>query len=418
MGNNYARALRATWVGLTLALLIPARAFAAPFGIFSEGSWCWFADPRAVHVGGPSGKTFVGWIDWTGGVNVGVYNPRTHAIRTQVVGHLFHDDHGAPALLVEPSGRLTVFFSGHNGRQLFYRTTTHPSEIRSWGPVRHIHSQLPGPNGFTYPNPMVIPARRDELYLFWRGAQWGIDYTTRTATGGWRKPHHLIAVPGQRPYLKADSNGANKIALAFTDGHPRERITSVYYAAIRGGALWHANGRRIATLGHGPIAANQGDLVYNGVAHGASSWVWDVALDRHQRPVIVYATFGNLNDHEYWYARWTGRHWVSHFITFGGPTISPGTIETEYSGGIALDHSHPGVVYLSRKVGGWFEIERWVTHDGGVHWHHATVVRTPGTDNIRPVVPRDYAGGPVGLVWLHGHYGTYTTYRTSVAYLK
>jgi BNR repeat-containing family member len=420
VGNHYARALRALWLAaaLALALIIPARALASPWGVFSEGSWCWFADPRAVHVGGPAGKTFAGWIDWTGGVTVGSYDPRTRAIHTRVVGHLYHDDHGSPALLVEPDRRITVFFSAHNGSRLYYRETVHPNDIRSWGPLRHVHSRLGGSKGFTYPNPVLVPDRNNELYLFWRGGDWGIDYATRAIRGHWHAARHLIAVPGQRPYIKVDGNGRGTIALAFTNGHPRERITSIYYAAIRNGSLWHADGRRITRLGHGPIAASQGDLVYNGDAHGASSWVWDVALDRHDRPVIVYATFGNLNDHEYWYARWTGRRWVSHAITFGGPTISPGTIETEYSGGIALDHSHPGTVYVSKQVNGWFEIERWTTRDGGAHWHHVTVVRTPGADNIRPVVPRDYAGGPVGLVWLHGHYGTYTTYRTSVAYLK
>ena len=32
----------------------------------------------------------------------------------------------------------------------------------------------------------------------------------------------------------------------------------------------------------------------------------------------------------------------------------PGTIESEYSGGVALDHSDPSIVYVSREVrGGW-----------------------------------------------------------------
>jgi hypothetical protein len=35
-----------------------------------------------------------------------------------VVAHIYHDDHSDPSLLVEPDQRLTVFWSGHNGRQL------------------------------------------------------------------------------------------------------------------------------------------------------------------------------------------------------------------------------------------------------------------------------------------------------------
>ena len=148
-----------------------------------------------------------------------------------------------------------------------------------------------------------------------------------------------------------------------------------------------------------------------------SSWVWDVALDSRQRPVIVYATFRSLSNHAYWYAHWDGQRWVSHFMTYAGPTISPGTIETEYSGGIALDHADPSIVYLSRKVNSWFEIERWVTTTAATPGSHSTVVRTPGTGNVRPVVPRGGGKGLIKLLWLHGHYISYTAYRTSIAYL-
>ena len=158
--------------------------------------------------------------------------------------------------------------------------------------------------------------------------------------------------------------------------------------------------------------------MYSGAKRHVSSWVWDVALDSRQQPVIVYATFPSVRNHAYWYARWNGQRWVSHFMTFAGPTISPGTIETEYSGGIALDHSDPSIVYLSRKVNGSFEIEKWDTANGGHTWHHSTIVRTPGAANVRPIVPRGDGTGLIKLLWLHGHYISYTAYRTSIAYLR
>jgi len=62
-------------------------------------------------------------------------------------------------------------------------------------------------------------------------------------------------VPGERPYLKVATNGSDEIGLAFTNAHPRDTLTSVYYAAYRHGSLWTAGGRRIADVGCGPIAA-------------------------------------------------------------------------------------------------------------------------------------------------------------------
>lgn len=429
------------WTGLVAALALVApvwargpvrRAHAAPqalaaapalspdvarFTIWARGSWCWFGDPRAVHVVGQYDQTFVGWIDWDGAITVGAYDSSFGVLRIHVVGHLFHDDHGSPAIFVEPDKRLTVFFSGHNGSRMYYRSTLRPEDISAWGPVQVVHSRLPGHLGFTYPNPVLLPAEGNRLYLFWRGSNWGQDYATRSIDGAWAPARKLIAAPGQRPYVKVASNGSDTIALAFTNGHPRERITSLYYTAYRAGWLWHADGRRIAPLGRSPISPQRADLVYDGQATGVSSWVWDTAFDARGRPVILYATFRSVRNHAYWYAHFDGRRWVSHFMTFAGPSISPTTIEQQYSGGMTLDHSDPSVVYLSRQVGGRFRIERWTTPDGGYSWHRQTVV-ADASDNVRPVVPRGAGGGSTPLLWLHGVYGGYTAYRTSISFLR
>jgi BNR repeat-containing family member len=384
--------------------------------VWAHGSWCWFGDPRAVYVA-RGDETFVGWIGWRGQITVGEYNGLTRALSSEVIGRQAPDDHGDPSILVEPDGRLTVFWSGHSGPRMHYRTTVRPYDISQWGPLQEVRSQLTGPKGFTYPNPVILSAEHDKLYLFWRGADWSQDFATRTIDGRWSPARRLIAVPHERPYVKVASNATNTIALAFTNGHPRGVVTNIYYAAYRDGALWTASGRRIRSIDDGPISPSQADLVYDAAKTGVRSWVWDVALDSAGRPVIVYATFPSPNRHVYWYATWTGRRWVSHRMTVGGPTISPHTIEKQYSGGLVLDHADPSIVYLSRKVGRWFEIERWITSDGGYHWHYSTLVRTPGSDNVRPVVPRG-AGGPIDVLWLHGQYNSYRDYRTSIAFLN
>ncbi len=411
------------WISLALAALALAAAGTRAAGIprtgaWAPGSWSWFADPRAVHVLAPRDATFAGWISWSGAVQVGAYDAATGETGPHTIGHLFHDDHGNPALLVEPDGRLTAFWSAHNGQSMYYRTTVEPGDISAWGATQRVVSNVSGTRGFTYPNPVLLPGARDQLYLFWRGADWSADYATRSAAGHWSPARRLIVVPGQRPYMKVDGYNGNSIALAFTDGHPRETMTSVYYAAVRGGWLRGAGGRLIARLGRGAISPSRADKIYDAARTHVSSWVWDVAAGTGRHPVVVYATFPSIRNHAYWYARWTGSRWISHFMTFAGPTISPGTIETEYSGGMTLDHNDPSVVYVSRKVRGWFEIERWQTLDGGYHWRHVTVVRTPGADDVRPVVPRGPAGGPIALLYLHGHYGSYTTYRTTIDYLR
>jgi hypothetical protein len=195
-------------------------------------------------------------------------------------------------------------------------------------------------------------------------------------------------------------------------------LSSIYYATYRSGSLWTAAGRWITRLTSAPIAPAQAQVVYDAHATKVPAWVWDVAFGRGGGPVIVYATFPSHADSIYWYATFDGRRWVSHRLTDAGGSISPGTIEYEYSGGITLDHSDPSVLYLSRQVTGGWEIQRWSTTDGGARWRHQTVVAAGKTQNLRPVVPRGYRSGPMGLPWLCGDYRSYTTYRTTIAFLK
>jgi hypothetical protein len=385
---------------------------------WSAGAWSWFGDPRAVHLGGPSGRTFAGWIGWNGDVTIGAYDPSLGLLKDYVVARIYHDDHSSPSILVEPDQRLTVFWSGHNGAQMYYRTTISPDDISAWTPVQQVHQDIDGSDGFTYPNPVLVPDEGDKLYLFWRGADWSEDFATRTAGGRWSEAHELIRSAGQRPYVKVAANGSDRIALAYTNGHPRNTVSSVYYAVYRNGSLWTAGGRWIARVGGAPIAPQRGELVYDARATGVRAWVWDVAFGPRGGPAIVYTTFPKREDADYWYAVFNGRRWVSHRLTGAGGSISPGTIEYEYSGGITLDHADPSVLYLSVQVGRGWEIQRWTTPDGGVSWTRRTVVPADGTENVRPVVPRGTDVGPMDLLWLRGEYGSYTSYRTSIAFLQ
>jgi hypothetical protein len=400
-------------------LAAPASARIASLG---RGSWSWFQDPRAVHVVGRYNQTYVGYIDWSGNVTVAAYDPTFATVTKRVIGTEYHDDHSAPAILVEPDDRLTAFWSGHNGKEMDYRTTLRPENVRDWGPVYSVPSTIPPVSprvnlGFTYPNPILLPADGNLVYFFWRGADYSQDYVTRTVDERWSESRELISAPGQRPYVKVASNGRDEIAFAFTNGHPRETATSVYYMAYRDGWLWTAAGRRIRRMGSGPIAPQQGSVVYDERKTGVHSWVWDVALDSRGTPVVAYATFPRHGVQDYWYARWSGKRWVSHLLVNGGPTISPGTIEAEYSAGITLDHSDPSVLFLSRKLRGSYQVEKWTTPDCGRRFTHDVVVHGgPGVDNVRPIVPRGWTGGPMGLLWLRGHYGTYTGYRTTVSF--
>lgn len=411
------RALTRAAVCLTIAGVAAQAASAAGHGgtvTLGRGGWSWFADPRAIELRGQHDQIIVGWIDQGGFVTVAAVDRRTGRKRVHLVGHLYEDDHGAPGLVIEPDGRITIFYSAHNGSRMYTRTTDEPEDITSWGPERAIPPGQGGLYGYTYPNPVMLSREHNRLYLFWRGGNWEPQYATRTPSGQWSAAHELITFPGQRPYMKVATDRKSKIGFAFTEGHPRDVLTSVYYMSYRHGALYTAAGRKIGTPGTNSVRPSEADLVYNAHGNHVPSWVDDVAFDRHGHPVITFETYpSGAQHHMYWYARWTGRGWSLRQLVDGGPTISPGTLEYEYSGGIMLDHNRPGTVYLSRKIGPAWQLERWVTPDGGDHWRHVQITHG-GTSNVRPVVVRESSDRLSPVAWLRGTYGTYTSFNTSV----
>jgi hypothetical protein len=222
-------------------------------------------------------------------------------------------------------------------------------------------------------------------------------------------------VPGQRPYVKVASNEVDAIHFAFTDAHPRGTTTSIHHMVYRAGHLYRSDGTHIAALSNAPITPSQASRVYDGPAAGVASWVHDIALDSAGHPVITYATFPSPSDHRYHYARWTGTRWFTKELTHAGGSISTDPVEFQYSAGITLDHSNPSTVYLSRPIAGIHEIERWTTIDGGTTWRSAAVTAGSTQPNLRPITPRGGQGSaPMGVVWMAGPYGTYTTFRTRI----
>jgi hypothetical protein len=324
------------------------------------------------------------------------------------------DDHGSPALLLRADGRLQVFYSAHNGSKMHYRVALAPEDVSAWGPELSLATNTPGGRGYTYPNPVQLRGESGRIHLFWRGGSWEPAFSTSPDGLAWAPARTLIKVPGQRPYVKVAGDGDQRIHVAFTDGHPRNTPTSIYYARYRNGAWSRANGQHICTVDQLPFSPGQADIVYDVRKLGFRAWVHDVAFDSAGRPLIVYAIFRSPTDHHYHYARWTGSAWEDHFVTFAGRFIDADGGEVQYSGGITFDHDDPQAVYLSRQVNGQWEIERWRTGDGGASFAHTAITSGSVEKNVRPITPRGQHDGDLNVLWMRGSYRNYRDYRTAI----
>ena len=362
-----------------------------------------------MHLAGRRRQTYVGWVSRAGEVVVASFDHRSrHVERFVLKRGLSVDDHNSPGLLMREDGRLTVFYMGVGRAHMHYRHASNPEDVSRWGPEQTLPTNTRGRLGYTYPNPVYLRAER-RTYLFWRGAQWWPAFSRRGEAGRWTPARTLLRIPDQRPYLKFHSDGVHSIHIAFTEANAANFVNSVYYLRYHRDAFHRADGTRVAGVRSLPLAPSEGDRVYDARPSGVRAWVWDIAARGDGRPVIVYALFPPGGDCLYVYAEWTGGAWRSHPIVAGG-----GRIGDHYAPGISLDHENPSVVYLSRKVGGRYVVQRWRTADRGATWRHRTIpAGRQGGDSLRPITPRGRATER-DVLWMQGDYHGWTDYRTDV----
>jgi hypothetical protein len=401
----------------TETVAVPTAVATSPRTYAADGAWSWFGDPRAVHHIGVRDRTFFGWITALGDVQVAQYDHTTRQVVAATLAvNMGEDDHGNPSLILRSDRRLIVFWSGHVGRTMYFRVASLAESVLLWGPTHVLPVQLPGVAGYTYPNPVYIP-QEHRLYLFWRaGTQPAVAWSDDMGAS-WSPARQVVHNFGQRPYLKVAANDRGGIHIGVSFGNPNETTTdSLYYARLYQGTLFHADGTAIGRLADGPVELSQFDVVQSQAQLGYKSWIHDVANDPATgNPVIVYAAFPTRTDHRYRYATWsTAARWTNHQIVAAGPAFETSGTQPYYSAGVTLDHSDPRVIYLSRKIGTVYEIERWTTIDGGATFTHAAVTSGSAQNNVRPVAPRGSTGSVPDVMWMAGSYVAFTSYSTRI----
>lgn len=400
--------------------------------ITNDGAWCWFSDPRAIYV---NNKMIGGFVDKEGSIWAFSYDPATQGRKQyKLYDKLNYDDHANPSVMELPDHRVVIFFSAHGGTKnspIYYAITEKPADISSWGEVQSINPKMEGKLGVCYSNLAMLSDENNRTYLFFRGRNFKPTFVSTDDFKEWSDPQTIVVNdpdygPEGRPYMKVTTNHKNKIFFAFTDAHPRDRATnSIYFMMYKDGKLCGADGRVISESMQQAVCPHMTDLVYDATKTFDKAWIWDVAYDKDENPVLVYARFSEIDgEHSYWYARWTGKKWENTLITKAGLWFqrndynNKGKIEREnnYSGGVYLDHNNPSIVYTSRPVNNVFEIERWTfTGKGKNKWQTEAVTKDSERDNVRPFVVRNYAEGQPNVLWMYNYkYPGFRSYDSAI----
>ena len=385
--------------------------------ITRDGAWCWFSDPRAIYV---DDKMFGGFVDKEGSIWAFCYDPSTcQSKQYKLFNKLDYDDHANPSIMALSDQRLVLFFSAHGGTKnspIYYAVSKYPSDISSWEEVQEINPEMEGSLGVCYTNPVMLSDENNRVYLFFRGRDFKPTciYTDDLKT--WSQPINLVRNDpgygqGGRPYTKITTNHKDKIFFAFTDAHPRDRATnSIYFMMYKNGKICKADGTVVSeTLGS--LIPSQVDKVYDATRTFDKAWIWDIAFDESEKPILVYARFSDRdNKHSYWYARWNGIKWENHKITDAGQWFQrteyvkeKPEYECNYSGGVYLDHENPNILYTSRPINDRFEIEKWTFTGGKQKWITEAITYQSEKDNVRPFVVRNHRGSQPSVLWMYNY---------------
>lgn len=398
--------------------------------ITNDGAWCWFSDPRAIYV---DNKMFGGVVDKEGSIWAFCYDPATqHRQQYKLSDKFNYDDHANPSIMELSDKRLVIYFSAHGGTvnsPIYYAVSKNPADISSWEDLQSIDPKMPGDLGVCYTNAAMLSEEADRTYLFFRGRNFKPTCIYSDDMKTWSDPVNIVvndSLYGEsgRPYMKVTTNHKNKIFFAFTDAHPRDRATnSIYFMMYKDGKLCKADGSVISGK-LGPVMPSQTDKVYDATKTFDKAWIWDVAFDEKENPVLVYARFSHARSiHSYWYAKWDGEKWNNIKITDAAQCFmrndynNKNYLETEenYSGGVYLDHENPSIVYTSRPINNVFEIEKWTLTGDENLWKSEAVTKDSERDNIRPFVVRNHSGGQPDVLWVYNYkYPGFRSYESAI----
>ena len=348
------------------------------YEVTSEGAWCWFADPRALHYENEKGtinKTYVGYIDIHGNIKAMQYDFKKKRQDEVLIRSYFQpDDHNNPTFLVLPDERIMIFYSRHTDEPCFYyRISRLPGDITTLGEEKVIKTK----DNTTYPSPFILSDDPEHIYLCWRGIGWHPtiaklslpDQNDQVAVE-WG-PYQIVQSTGARPYAKYMSNGKDKIYFAYTTGHPdNENPNFLYfnYIDIHSLQLKDVKGNTLSTIADGTFKVNKTDdyarqypstLIDN---PSARDWVWQVASDENDNPVIAMVRISSDKNHVYC--------------------------------------SLP----VEGKQGKVYEIVKFILNEVGEVVSTEAVTQDSQQNNVRPYIVPNSKNTPLRLTWMYGNY--------------
>ncbi|RLC73779.1 MAG: hypothetical protein DRI26_00045 [Chloroflexi bacterium] len=262
--------------------------------------------PQAIYV--PSqNKTYIIFQTRYVGRHIIEYDHSTKTFQneTDIGGHTLWGEnqpgHGAPALGIDGDGYLYVFYGSHGGPQ-YYKKSTNPYDITSWGSEQTLVSAATYPQVFWTDN---------KLWVFYRnGPQEWVYKTTSDGGSTWSNEVEITDFDSQPNFwgvyartMKAPNGDIHIVWLWRNDANDYFNLYYAYYDISEG--KWKKRDGTELTL---PISESEADKVFD----GSHTWIWGLDIDENNEPYIFWAYSG---DNKLKLTKWKNSAWHTYNIT-------------------------------------------------------------------------------------------------------
>lgn len=380
----------------------------------------WYNYPVVLN---DTGNLYAGAVTANGSVQVIKTNAIDNSSFT-LSAALEIDDHNDATLLKLPNGKLACFYSKHSADAFVrYRITSNAlPDITSFAAEKTFSDTIVG---YT----LSFLLNDGNVRVFYRqgnGAQRDRKMAKtpvadlQAGTESWTLST-IFATTGQRPYMVATQNGADRIDFVMTNGHPNEVATSLYhcYMKLVGGVEKYYNSAGVEIFTPIDVTASA-TLIDN--TTGGRTWNDKIAIGPDGHPRVLFTKYPTgttganggagttYTDIEFWHARWNGSSWVKNRLLTGQRSLYP--TEAFYTGSMAFDGNDVTVLYLAEVSGTIYEMKKYSFNEAaGTKTLLTSYTSGSATNNMRPQSPSG-SDRPYEVTWLDGTYTTYTSYAT------
>ena len=273
---------------------------------------------------------------------------------TEIGGTTKVDDHGQPAIVIDASGYIYVFYYGGGATDIYFKKSTNVYDITSWG------AQQTVPLGYhTYSQPHLHSD--GNIYLFYLDYEGGTpSYCCFNRFNGtsWLGETKIIDPSTYYPYALSfrDSSGTFHVAWNWYNGSIRKDI--YYMKSTDGGSTWtEADGTSLTI----PVSETTGEKVHDSGVNYCNIALGDLQADSTGKPLILF----NSNQ-VYKIARWNGTAWVVSTVIAVDNNHDCGTL--------VLDSDSHFRAYITVGTGRGGDLKEYISTDSGATWTYQKTI--------------------------------------------